>query len=178
MKNLQRYNALRVPSDISWKPWRGWRTQYLNRPLDAVVHPVSESARQVTDEHQTAANEAHVVTEKELTAQEWFERGYVFATQAKNFEEAIRCFSEAIRLQPDGVGAYYNRAIVRRDNNDLQGALADYNEAIRLQPDSAEAYYNRAIVRRDNQDLQGALADFDEAIHLQPDYVDAYYYEV
>ena len=81
--------------NISWKPWgEGWRTQYLNRPLDAVVHPVSESARQVTDEHQTAANEAQVVTEKELTAQEWFERGYVFATQAKNFEEAIRCFSE------------------------------------------------------------------------------------
>ncbi len=73
--------------------------------------------------------------------------------EAKNFSEAIRCYSEAIRLQPDLAEAYNNRGSARSDNNDLQGAMADYDEAIRLKPDLAEAYYNRGRAREENNDL-------------------------
>jgi tetratricopeptide (TPR) repeat protein len=175
LKNLQRYNALKVPAEYFMEAMERLRKQYLNVPLDAVVHPVSESVREVTEEHQAAAGEAKEVGEAELTAQEWFEKGYVFAVEAKNFAEAIRCFSEAIRLQPDYAEAYNNRGAARKDNNDLQGALADYDEAIRLKPDDAIAYYNRGTARKDNNDLQGALADYDEAIRLKPDDAIAYY---
>ena len=56
-------------------------------------------------------------------------------------------FDEAIRLKPDFAYAFNNRAVVRYDKGDLEGALKDYDEAIRLKPDYSEALYNRSIVR-------------------------------
>ena len=50
---------------------------------------------------QSAAREAAPVEEEQLTAQTWFERGYVFAVEAKNFDEALRCFSKSILLDPN-----------------------------------------------------------------------------
>ncbi len=61
LANLQRYNALRVPSEYFLEAMERLRKQYLNVSLDAVVHPVSETAQQVTEEHQTAAGEAKEV---------------------------------------------------------------------------------------------------------------------
>src|SRR5580704_1934195 len=73
------------------------------------------------------------VTEKELTAQEWFERGLNAAAP----DEEVRFYSKAIRLRPDYADAFYNRGISRKAKGDLEGALEDYSEAIRLKPDFA-----------------------------------------
>ncbi len=168
LEGLKRYNALRVPSEYFFEAMDRLRTQYLNVELEAVIHPVSEDVRQVTEEHQVAASEAKEVKKTELTAQEWFERGYVFQTEAKNFAEAIRCYSEAIRRKPDLAEAYANRGNARRANQDLQGALADYSEAIRLKPDYAEAYVNRGISHQRSRNLDDAAKDYKEAIRLNP----------
>jgi tetratricopeptide (TPR) repeat protein len=174
LSNLQRYNALRVPSEYFFEAMDRLRKQYLNVALEAVVHPVSEAVAQVVEEHKAAASEAKEVEKTELTAQEWFEKGYVFAVEARNYPEAIRCYSEAIRLKPDYANAHNNRGQARGSSNDLQGALADYDAAIRIKPDYATAYSNRGLARASNSNLQGALADYEEAIRLRPGYANAY----
>jgi tetratricopeptide (TPR) repeat protein len=158
LENLRKYNGLRIPAEYFFEGMTRLREQFLNVSLDGVIHPVSESTRPVTEDQQVAASEAAPVEKEELTAQEWFERGYVFGDN-KNFSEAIRCYSEAIRLKPDYAEAYNNRGAARSEENDLQGALADYDEAIRLKPDLAAAYNNRGNARRKDHDLPGALAD-------------------
>jgi len=58
-----------------------------------------------------AAVAAPAVQEEELTAQQWFERGFA----AADVGERLRFYSEAIRLKPDFADAFYNRGLERRD---------------------------------------------------------------
>jgi tetratricopeptide (TPR) repeat protein len=171
LASLQKYNALRVPVDYFDAAMERLRSQYLNVPLDAVLHPLSKSAQENARDQQAAATSAAPVSQTELTAQEWFERGLY----SSDFEEQVRCYDEAIRLKPDFAEAFHGRGWARLDKEDLEGAIDDFNEAIRLKPDFAEAFYDRGNARSDG-DENGAIEDFSEAIRLRPDYADAFFY--
>jgi SOS-response transcriptional repressor LexA len=58
LENLKKYNGLRVPSEYFFEAMNRLREQFLNVALDAVVHPISDNARQITEEHQAAAKKA------------------------------------------------------------------------------------------------------------------------
>ena len=63
---------------------------------------------------------------------------------AKNdFDLALKCFTDAIRLKPDYAEAYCNRGDAYGKKGDRDKAIADYTEAVRLKPDYPIAYYNR-----------------------------------
>lgn len=167
---LSRYNALDVPSPYFLEAMERLRQNYLNITLEAVPHPASEIAKIAAEKQQTAARKAPAVRQVELTAQQWFERGYA----ASDPDKKLRYYSEAIHLDPEFVDAYYNRGIARKKKGDLDGALADYTEAIRLDPEFVNAYFNQGIVLVTSGDLDGALADFNEAIRLAPEFANAY----
>jgi lipoprotein NlpI len=167
---LRHYNGLSIPPEYFLEAMGRLRDRYLNVPLSAVLHPVSVSAQQTTTAQKMAAQAAPVVEEKELTAQQWFERGF----SATDVDEKIRFYSEAIRLKPDYAGAFYNRGVARGATGDNEGAIQDYNEVIRLEPDDAAAFYNRGNSRRATGDNEGAIQDYNEAIRLKPDDADAF----
>ena len=171
LAELKRYNALSVPADYFLEAMDRLRTRHLNVALHAVLHPVSSAARQATAEQQAAAAAARPVQKEELSAEQWFERGF----GAVDPEEKIRCYTEAVRLKPDYADAYYKRGNARYAKGDLDRALTDHTEAIRLKPDFVSAYYNRGIARRAKGDLDGALTDYTEAVRLKSDYYKAYY---
>jgi Tfp pilus assembly protein PilF len=168
---LKHYNALRVPVEYFEEAMQRLRDRYLNVALDAVLHPASPFAQQIAKEEQVAAAAAPSVTEEELTAQQWFERGL----NAADPDEELRCYNEAIRLQPDYAEAFINRGVARSEKGDLEGELRDYNEAIRLQPDNADAFINRSAAQQAKGDLEGALQDCNEAIRLKPNYAVAFF---
>jgi tetratricopeptide (TPR) repeat protein len=58
---------------------------------------------------------------------------------AKNYDLAIRFFTDAINLKPDYVNAYYNLAIALRDKGDLQNAQQVAEQAIVLLQDNKES---------------------------------------
>ncbi|MBV8115945.1 MAG: tetratricopeptide repeat protein, partial [Silvibacterium sp.] len=167
---LKRYNALSVPVEYFDAAMERLRTKYLTITLDAVLHPASPTAAEVAKKEQAAAAAAPAVTERQLTAQEWFERGF----NATDLDEQTRCYSEAIRLKPDFPEAVNNRGNARYDKGDLEGALKDYSEVIRLKPDFADAFYNRGNARKAKGDLEGALRDYNEAIRFKHDYANAF----
>ncbi|MGC2110238.1 MAG: tetratricopeptide repeat protein, partial [Candidatus Korobacteraceae bacterium] len=166
---LKRYNGLNIPADYFLEAMGRLRDRFLNIPLDAVLQPASLPARQAAVEQREEAAAAPAVAEEELTAQQWFERGF----NAVDPNEQVRFYSEAIRLKPDYAYAFYNRALARREKGDRDGAIKDYSEAIRLKPDYADAFNNRALARSEKGDLDGAIKDYSEAIGLKPDYADA-----
>jgi tetratricopeptide (TPR) repeat protein len=170
LAKLKRYNALRVPAEYFDEAMGRLREKYLNVPLDAVLHPASSTAQQAAKAHQLAASSAAEVPENALTAQEWYEQGF----NATDPDEQLRCYSEAIRLNPDYAFAYNNRGIVRLNKGDRDGALKDYGEAIRLDADYAFAYKNRGNARAVKGDFDGALKDYGEAIRLNADDAAAY----
>ena len=71
-----------------------------------------------------------------------------------------------IRLQPDYVEAYNNRAVVRANLEQYQDAIADFDQVIRLQPDNAYAYRNRGFAKVILGQNQGAIADLKVALAL------------
>ena len=183
LARLKRYNALEVPTAYFLAAMERLRQQHLNVPLATVLHPPSDAARKATEQQQAAAHKAPEVREAELTAQQWFERGY----QASDPDEKLRAYSEAIRLDVKYAFAYNNRGSARLSKGDIDGALSDYDNAIRLDPKYASAYYNRGNARlgkgglegtlsdSSESSLKGALSDYGEAIRLDPKYVSAYY---
>ncbi len=167
---LRSYNALLVSVEYFPEAMERLRGKFINVPLDAVRHPASVMAAEAAKAQQAAAVAAPAVTPRELTAQEWFERG----TAATDPEEKMSFYSMAIHLQPDYARAFYNRGIVRHNKGDLEGALKDYDEAIRLTPRFASAFTNRGNTRKAKGNLKGALDDYTEAIRLDPNATRAY----
>lgn len=168
---LKSYNALNVPADYFIEAMDRLRQRYLNVPLNAVLHPASPPALRGAKHQKAEAQTAPTVQEGELTALQWFERGF----NSNDSEEQIRCYTEAIRLKPDYADAFNNRGFARYAKGDLDAALKDYNDAIRLNPDFALAFLNRGNVRYNKGDWDAALKDYNEAIRLKPDFADAFY---
>jgi hypothetical protein len=54
LKNLSRYNGLNVHEDYFEEGMRRLRTQFLNIPLDTVLHPVSNEIQMMVREEQIA----------------------------------------------------------------------------------------------------------------------------
>jgi len=171
MELLRHYNGFEVPMRFFQYAMKDLDEKRLSVPLDSVLHPMQRAATAGAQAENVAASAAAPVKQEELTAQQWFERGF----NATDPDEQIRCYSEAIRLKPDYGDAFCNRGIARQAKDDLNGAIADYDEAIRLQPEDAINRNNRGSVRKAKGDLDGAIADYSEAIRLKPDYGDAFF---
>ncbi len=76
--------------------------------------------------------------------------------------------------QPLDDVAYNNRGLVRYDQGDKQGAIADFSQAVELHPRNATAYCNRGIAHADLGDKASALSDFDTALTIDPELAIAY----
>ncbi len=89
-------------------------------------------------------------------------------------EEAINDYSEAIRLKPDYVEAYYKRGDAKFDLGKKEEASDDYNKAIQLKPDYVEVYCKRGNLQLSLGKKQEAIDDYNKAIQLKPDYAEVY----
>ena len=113
-----------------------------------------------------------------------FYRGFACQNRAKEtadaevkkqkYENAIKCYSEAIKSKPDFTVAYNNRGIVYKEKGEFQKAIEDYTIAINLDPDYANAYNNRGNAYKEKGEFQKAIEDYTIAINLDPDYANAY----
>lgn len=174
MAMLKNYNGLNVPADYFNEAIDRLVSRFLNVPLDAVLHPLSKDARKGAAVQKAAVEKAEVVTENELTAEAWFEKGYKEG-EAGNFDEAIQNYTEAIRLKPDYTRAFYNRGVNLAKKRDFTAAITDYSEAIRLQSKYPEAYYNRGTSYNELGEHDKAILDLTEALKQRPGFADAYF---
>lgn len=171
LANLKLYNAIGIPAEYFDDAMSKLRSdRFLNRPLESVAQPISDVTKNIAEEQKFAANKAAPVETSQLTAEEWFERGYIF-DKAKNHTESIRCYTESIRLNPDFAIAYGNRGFaIIESHGDLENALTDLDEAIRLDPNNAVHYNNRGRLHSMNGNVDKAIADYDQSIRCDSNY--------
>lgn len=136
MALLKKYNGLSVPVEYFDAAMARLRDDRLNVSLDAVLHPISEEVQETVRTQQSAANQAMQVNKKDLTSQEWFEKG----NGSTDVEEKLHFYSEAIRLHPGFVEAYHNRGVMHKNQLEFDFAIRDFTNALRLRPD-----YGRAL---------------------------------
>jgi len=96
------------------------------------------------------------------------------AVSEKDPSKEMELYSRIIEIDPNIAEVYNNRGILRKEMNDLDGALQDYNKAIELNPNDADVYNNRGILRKNMNDEEGALQDYNKAIELNPNDADVY----
>ena len=85
-----------------------------------------------------------------------------------DFDKAVPCFTEAIRLHNELAKAYRDRGIAYLSLGEDTKAIADFSVAVKLDPKDARAYWNRGILFRKKGMDREAEADFRKARQLNP----------
>jgi tetratricopeptide (TPR) repeat protein len=87
----------------------------------------------------------------------------------EDYNSAIADYTEAVRLDPKNVNAYYNRgAVYLLGKKDYDRAIADYTEVIKLDPKNVGAYNDRGAAYSSKEDYNSAIEDFAVALSLDP----------
>jgi tetratricopeptide (TPR) repeat protein len=97
------------------------------------------------------------------------------AWETDDYDLAISCYSEALRLDPTNAEALWSRGTVHANKRDVEKAIKDCSEAIRLQPANAQARGARGFAYWLKRDYDSAITDCTEAIRLDPNELRAYF---
>ncbi len=115
----------------------------------------------------------HVIKYYPNTKTPWRNRANYFRDQ-KKMPEALRDYSEAIRLAPSDDGILTSRGKLYFNTQEFDKALTDYTKAIELVPGKGEYWINRgavyAVTRRPNE----ALNDLSKGLSLDPEFATGY----
>ncbi len=89
-------------------------------------------------------------------------------------DEAVKHYTEALRLDPSLVQAYSNRGSAYLNLGQPDKALSDLDEAIRMNPTLAVAFSTRGLAHTNLSNFSQAVKDLNEAVRLNPNFADAY----
>ncbi len=78
----------------------------------------------------------------ENASKKFFSNGYY----CSNSKEKLKFYNMAIKLNPNFVDAYFNRADLYKELKEYHKAIQDYNKILELDPKDKDCYNNRAIV--------------------------------
>jgi len=92
------------------------------------------------------------------------------------YEEAVKMFSEAIRLHPDYPEALHNRGLIYFYTGDFDRALTDFNAALGLKPNTANFLISRGGTYFGKHDFEKALVDYETALRLEPNNAEALFH--
>jgi predicted O-linked N-acetylglucosamine transferase (SPINDLY family) len=93
---------------------------------------------------------------------------------AKDFNQALVNFDQALKINPQNIEVYFNRAVALQALLRTEEAIQNLDLAITLQPTFADAYNNRGVALLSVRRYEEALQDFDHSLKLTPHRADAY----
>ena len=99
--------------------------------------------------------------------------GYI-QSDFDNHQLAIEYFTEAIRLNPNNLFAFLNRAYSKHEIKDIAGSWDDLNIALEIDPNHGIASYNRAIVNWKLGRQLSSIKDYSKAINKNIELKNAY----
>lgn len=106
------------------------------------------------------------------TAEQFAAEGRRQAAQ-KDYDGAIKSFSECLRLKPDASPCYSFRGFARGMKGDLASAQTDFEAAIKLEPNQAANYFIRGMMYSELGKKNEAISDFRAVLKLDPNHQQA-----
>jgi tetratricopeptide (TPR) repeat protein len=96
--------------------------------------------------------------------------------ELENYKLSLVYYNLMAELVPANKSVYYNRAAVKDNLNDPEGAIDDYSKALAITPGDYRVFYNRATTYLKLKNYEKAEADLTAFIKLYGNYAQAYYY--
>ncbi len=151
-KVVQSINALRKDRDKT----RELRAMKLK--ADELMAEVERlrKAMAAKDGNSDAQKTAYDKSIRELSAAEWIEKGHA----AKDAAEAVKAYSQAVKLDPANIEAYYFRARSSERNQ----ALSDYYKILSIPARNSEGHLIRAWTYKELDQRDPALQEFGKAV--------------
>ncbi|MBU2213724.1 tetratricopeptide repeat protein, partial [Patescibacteria group bacterium] len=88
--------------------------------------------------------------------------------------EALRCYEQALALEPNHTSALVNKSNVLSDLGNFDQALSGYDAALRIDPKCELAWLNRALHFQGNGQHDRAIRSLDQLIKLNPQHALAF----
>ena len=109
----------------------------------------------------------HKLLDSTTLALAYGNRGWCYTKKGKD-DQAIRDFTESIRLDPRPLYSVFDRGLAYVRKGEYTKARADLNVTLEKDPNQTEAYFNRGWIAMFRGEWTLAVADFSEAIRCQP----------
>ncbi len=98
--------------------------------------------------------------------------GSAFVTLGK-IDEAVICYTEALRLEPDSPSAHQNLGTALTVQGKIDEAIGHYRQALQFKADFAEARNNLAFLLGLQGNFNEAVRQYREVLKVKPDYLQA-----
>ena len=96
-------------------------------------------------DYEKSINELTKAINQENNAEAYFNRALSYEKQEK-FDNAVRDYSEALKINKRYLDAYFNRASLYQQLKQTDKAIKDYGRVIKLNSKDDIAYYHRGIL--------------------------------
>jgi tetratricopeptide (TPR) repeat protein len=152
LEDLHRFQAVSVPHDYFDAAMDRLRNRFL-RPINVPIIPASPEERATVQRKIEQAAAEPPVTERQLSAQDHFERG-LLAFMKGDQQNAIIDYRKAIKLDRDFAEAHAAIGLVFRDLEQTTNAIESFHTALDLQPDHPLAEEMREYIDRQRERLR------------------------
>jgi len=86
-------------------------------------------------------------------------------------EDALRCYDEALVLEPRNAAALVNKGNVLSEMNRVREAIDAFDAALRIDPKYEGAWINRAITMQGDEQYERSIRSLDTLLRLNPQHV-------
>ena len=107
------------------------------------------------------------------SAEEWIERGDKFYIKGE-YEKAIECYNEALKINPKDADAWYNKGVLYARLKKYEEAIECYDKALKINPEYANAWNNKGVVYAELKEYKKAIECYDEALKINPEHANAW----
>jgi len=103
------------------------------------------------------------ITAKEAEADEWLSKGNT-AYQAKEYDEAIKCYKKATELDPSFASAFYNLGIIYNAKGMIDESISAYKHVLTIKPDYHAARNNLGLIYQRKGMIDEAMSEFKQIL--------------
>ena len=157
--------------DWRWLQYRQDSPWYPQARLFRQTHrqdwqPVIDRLRLLLETIERSHHQRPLLQDRGHQAVNWMKQAN--ALRMTNGEQAIRCYHQALSLNPQDYRIHNNLGVALRHQGQLSGAIAAYHCALMLHPGFADAHYNLGNAWREQGDLPASIYHYQRALALQP----------
>jgi tetratricopeptide (TPR) repeat protein len=110
-----------------------------------------------------------------LEANRWFDHGLELEQTGAPYQQIIKAYENAAKLDPHSAGALVNLGTVFFNGHAWADAEKYYNKALEIDPHYPLAHFNLGNLHDERGDTATALLHYEAALKLHPGYADAHY---